>query len=367
MSASLIGAALSALCVLLGAALVAGTLRDIFLSVIVPRPSSAPFRPSSFISRRGWQLWRRLAHRFNDAGRREEFLGIFAPAMLVALSVIWLGALVVGYGTMFYGLRDQTRELHSYGDALYFAGTTALTIGYGDVVPTGPATRVLSIIAGATGFGVFAVVTTFLFAIFGSFQSREAFIITFGNRSGAPPSAVDAILGAAKLGTLDRVLEIGESAQVWMAQVLETHLAYPVLIFFRSTHDGLSWVGTLGGLLDSATLVLTTLDHPQSGDAALLLRLGRHVVDDISDYFDLVDTGATGIERSEFYQAYETFRAAGLRLRNRDAAWDDFSRTRAGYASRLNQMATFLSIPPQQWVSDRSLLIARRRPILPVA
>jgi hypothetical protein len=156
------------------------------------------------------------------------------------------------------------------------------------------------------------VVTTFLFAIFGSFQSREAFIITFGNRSGAPPSAVDAILGAAKLGTLDRVLEIGESAQVWMAQVLETHLAYPVLIFFRSTHDGLSWVGTLGGLLDSATLVLTTLDHPQSGDAALLLRLGRHVVDDISDYFDLVDTGATGIERSEFYQAYDTFRLGRL-------------------------------------------------------
>jgi len=138
-----------------------------------------------------------------------------------------------------------------------------------------------------------------------------------------------------------------------------------VLIFFRSTHDGLSWVGTIGALLDAATLVLTTLEHPQTGDAALIVKLGRHVVDDIARYFDLADTGEVGIERSEFDQAYARFREAGIALRPIDEAWEGFRRTRAAYASRLNAMATYLQIPPQQWISDRSLLAGRHgRPAL---
>lgn len=362
------GALLNALDVLVGFAFVVLVMGDIFFSVIVPRPVRSRLRVSFHISRQGWRLWRWFSNAFVSDANREDVLGTFAPAMLVTLSTVWVILLIFGYGLMFFGLRAQVHDVESFGSALYFAGTSLLTIGFGDIVPTGPATRILSVAAGATGFSVVAVITTFLFSIFGSFQTREAFILTFGARGGSPPSAVDLILGAAKLGMIDRVLGTSESALFWMAQVLETHLAYPVLIYFRSTHDGLSWIGTLGALLDSATLVLTTLEHPQSGEAGLVLHLGRHVVDDIANYFVLRDTGATGIERSEFDQAYEKFQHAGLRLRDQEAAWKAFSTTRAGYASRLNQMATYLQIPPQQWISDRSLLIGHQRsgpPLIP--
>jgi len=357
----------NAACVATGVMLVVLTLWDVFLSVIVPRPVRSRLRASVLLSRYAWRVWRQVSNWFGDLDKREEMLGIYAPTVLVALAAMWVTLLIGGYGLIFFGLRAQSHGIDSFGTAIYFAGTSLLTIGYGDITPTGPLTRFFSVTAGATGFGTVAVVTTFLFSIFGSFQSREAFVITFGTRSGAPPSAVDLLLGAQKLGMLERALEMSEPAQVWMAQVLETHLAYPVLIFFRSTHDGLSWVGTIGALLDAATLVLTTLEHPQTGDAALIVKLGRHVVDDIANYFDLEDTGDVGIERSEFDQAYTRFREAGIAVRPLDEAWEGFRRTRAAYASRLNQMAAYLRIPPQQWISDRSLLAGRhgRPPLTP--
>ena len=43
-------------------------------------------------------------------------------------------------------------------------------------------------------------------------------------------------------------------AQRWAAEVMESHLAYPMLAYFRSSHDDQSWIGTLGTLLDAATL-----------------------------------------------------------------------------------------------------------------
>ena len=48
-----------------------------------------------------------------------------------------------------------------------------------------------------------------------------------------------------------------------VADVLETHMSYPLLALFRSPHDNTSWVTSLGSVLDAATLILTTVqDEP---------------------------------------------------------------------------------------------------------
>ena len=67
----------------------------------------------------------------------------------------------------------------------------------------------------------------------------------------------------------------------WAAEVLDSHVAYPLLGFFRSSHDNLSWISALGTVLDAASLVLTTITGVPRGEAKLFKRVGTHLVEDI--------------------------------------------------------------------------------------
>ena len=183
-----------------GALLLASSLYDLFMAVVVPRSVSGRYRASTRLSRHGWQLWRAFALRINDAERREDTLAIFAPVYMVTLLVYWVASEITGLGLLFWALRDGLHPVPSFGAALYFAGTSLLTIGYGDFAPETSATRFLSLVAGGTGLGTFAIVTTFLFQTFGAFQRREAFIVTISERTGAPPSAGQGARGDEAIG-----------------------------------------------------------------------------------------------------------------------------------------------------------------------
>ena len=341
---------------LLGVAIVAATVLDVFLTVIVPRPTGRRWRPSAFLSRASWKAWGWTAHHVVGSDGREDFLGAFAPFLLITLFVFWIATLIIGYGVIFYFLGDEIKPVPTLFDAMYFAGTSLLTIGYGDVSPTGGAARFFSLCAGASGLGSFAIITTFLFAIFGAYQQREAFVVMFSNRVGTPPSGVHFLESYAELDNIDGLTATLRDSQLWIAQVLETHLAYPILTYFRSTHDEISWIAVIGTILDASTLAMTTLDVPRVGEATMANRLGRHLVDDFSRYFGLPETEIVGIERVEFDRAYDRLHESGMPLRERDRAWADFAKIRSRYAGRLNMLARFWYIPPVQWVGDRSFI-----------
>jgi hypothetical protein len=304
-----------------------------------------------------WQLWPALAWKLypgNDE-RREDFLAIFAPFMLIGLLVMWSTTLIVGYGAIFWGFRaGLSPAIQSLGAATYFAGTSLTTIGFGDVVGRSMETRFLSIAAAVNGLGLFAVTTAYLFALFGAFQVRETFVVMLGARTGMPPSGVDllAIAGYSQTSSdLDTVLL---DSQRWTAQIMESHLAYPTLAYFRSSHDYQSWVGTLGTLLDAATLLMTTVDGVRNGQARIFYNLGRHATHDLAKHLGVpLDTRSPGLERGEFESACDRLAHAGFLLHDRDTAWQRFSEMRATYAPELNSLARYFQIPPLQWIGDR--------------
>src|SRR5919202_2581178 len=93
----------------------------------------------------------------------------------------------------------------------------------------------------------------------------------------------------------------------WSAAVLESHLAYPLLIYFRSSHDNEAWLNSFGAVMDAAALVQSTLvtEDDTEGHARLLLKVGNHLVEDVAWYFRLKTVKTPIVERSEYEDARE--------------------------------------------------------------
>jgi hypothetical protein len=339
------------------------TLADVFQSVVVPRAAAPALRISYVLWRVTWKLWPPVARWIhpNDARKREEFLGVFAPFAMIAMVATWVIVLVLAFGAVLWALRDQLRpEPVSYWDAAYFSGSSLLTIGFGDIVPKNGLAKFVALAAGASGLSVVSITTAFLFAIFGTFQRREAFIVTLAGRAGSPPSGIGIFEIAAVTNTQRSLGRLMRDAQDWIAALMESHLAYPVLAYFRSSHDDQSWIGTLGAMLDASLVANTMLDYGEHGEARICFAIGRHAVHDLCHYFR-IGVGANakhdpGIERSDFDRAYARLGEAGYSLREADTAWREFSQMRMQYAGRLNALAEFFHIPPMQWIGERVTL-----------
>jgi hypothetical protein len=236
----------------LGVVLVALTLWDIFQTVVVPRPSPGRLRIARYVVRDSWSLLRRLA-RGRSAHTRDNWFGLFGPATAVLLLGTWIVTLVLGYGLILYAVRDEiVPASDSFATTVYYAAVSLLTLGYGDIIAVGGIARFVSLIAAATGLGVVALVVTFLFSIYGSYQRRELEVIRLQATAGAPPSAVALLEAFARLEFPDRLPAFFVVWQRWCAEVLDSHVAYPVLAWFRSSHDNLSWISALGAVLDAA-------------------------------------------------------------------------------------------------------------------
>jgi hypothetical protein len=146
----------------------------------------------------------------------------------------------------------------------------------------------------------------------------------------------------------------------WSAMVLESHLAYPLLVYFRSTHDNEAWVNSFGAVMDAAVLVMSAVEDDSEGPARLMFTIGNHLVEDLSWFFSFKSSGEPIVEKDEYRQAVERLTKAGYQFTTTDAGWKEFSELRSKYASVLNQMANLLAITPAQWIGDRSYLPHRQ-------
>jgi hypothetical protein len=340
----------------LGALLVLVSLLDLFRVIITPRAVRGRLRISRYLNPGLWTAWRWAAFRL-PARYREDLLGSFGPLSLVLLLIAWVALLLLGYGLLLDAFRSEIRpEPHTLTTSLYVAGTSMLTIGFGDFVPTHAAARAVALAAGATGLATFALVVTFLFSLFQSFQRREAVIVATEAAAGAPPSGVTLLETFGRGGVHEDLAGLFRQWQLWSAEVLDSHLSFPVLTYFRSSHDNDSWITSLGAMMDAASLVVTTIEDGPTAWAKMFRWVRGHCLEDITQYFRLEDEHYVGVELEEYREARRRLAKAGWTLRDEEESWAAFQRVRSEYAGRVNAMASHWASPPAQWIGDRSVL-----------
>lgn len=220
--------------------------------------------------------------------RREKYLGAFGPLSLLLLLAIWAAGLIVGYAMVHWGLEtklnlpDETGKFAAY---LYISGETFFTLGYGDIVAQFPLGRALAVIEAANGFGLLAIVIGYLPVLYGAFSRREVNIALLDARAGSPSSAAEMLRRYGESGYLSDLNVVLHEWEHWSAELLESHLSYPVLCYFRSQHDNQSWLSSLTTILDTCALLLVGVGNTTTWQAKLTFAMARHAVVDIAQIF----------------------------------------------------------------------------------
>lgn len=268
-----------------GIAIVVAVLLDALETVVLPRRVRRQFRLTSWFYGNSWTIWSRLTSHITTQGRRESFLGYFGPLSLIFLLALWAAGLIFGFALLQYGGGDHVR-LNSaqvtFRMLLYHSGETFFTLGYGDIVPDSGLARALAVIESGMGFAFLGIVVGYIPTIYSAFSRREIEISLLDARAGSPPTAAELLARFGNCPQQEVLDKIFRDWERWSAEVLESHLSYPVLSFFRSQHNNQSWLGALTTILDASALVIAGVDNIKNEQAKITFAAARHAVVDLA-------------------------------------------------------------------------------------
>ena len=348
-----------ALATIFGIVIILGVLLDAFETMVLPRRVQRAFRLTSVFYRNTWVPWARFSRHIKSSSRREAYLSYFGPLSLLMLLVVWAAGLIFGYALVQFGIGGHIRatgEAITFPILLYHSGETFFTLGYGDIVPDTGLARALAVLESGNGFAFLGIIIGYLPVVYSSFSRRELQISLLDARAGSPPSAAELLhrLGCCPdQSVLDNIFHEWEA---WSAEVLESHLSYPVLSFFRSQHSNQSWQAALTVILDVTALVIAGIDGVRPEQAKLTFAMARHAAVDLSQVvnapYDPEDPDR--LPAGELKRLRELLAANGLHLRDDEKANQKLAKLRSLYEPYIQGIARNLLITLPPWVREAS-------------
>ncbi len=338
--------------VVVGLVLMGVVLWDAFETIVLPRRVARRFRLARLFYRWTWRPWRALA-RGLPARRRENFLSYYGPLSLLLLLACWAIGLVIGFGLVEWvtGLSVAKGEIPGIGHALYFSGTTLFTLGLGDVAPATHLTKFLTVVEAGTGLGFLALVIGYMPVIYQAFSRREVAVSLLDARAGSPPTAGELLRRHATSYGQEALRELLAEWERWSAELLESHLSYPLLAYFRSQHSNQSWLGALGAVLDTSAIVRVGPEGACERQAELTFAMARHAVVDLAQVFS-TPPRTPPVDRlppAEFDRLVRHLEGAGLKLRQPETAAHRLAALRGLYEPYVHALSVYLRLPLPPW------------------
>lgn len=348
---------------LLGLILYAAVLLDSFQTIILPRRPVARLRLTRLFYLATWTSLTRIAHLVRDHRKREQYYSIYGPLSLLMLFVAWAVTLLAAFAFIYFGLHAPfTDPLHPVGafghlrTCFYVSGSTLFTLGLGDVVPVNHVTRFFIVLEAGTGLGFIALVIGYVPVLYSAFSAREMEVALLDARAGSPPTAGELLLRHHFDGGDAALNKLLAEWERWSATLLETHISYPILCYYRSQHDNQSWLSALTAILDACALIITAVESPVQRQAQLTFAVGRHVLVDIGHVFHreraeqkLRGAKFTRLNDEEFARLCDLLCGAGVPLCSDINIRERLEALRKLYEPHACAMAHYLRLELPHW------------------
>src|SRR5262249_28539679 len=279
---------------------------------------------------------------------------VFGPLSLILLIGLWASGLVISFALLHCGLGSHlagSDGVSGFGVDLYMSGTTFFTLGLGDVTPRTTLARALTALESGMGFGFLALVIGYVPLISQAFSRREVSISMLDARAGSPPSAAQLLRRNFQDGDED-LRGLIRDWERWSAELLESHVSFPLLAYFRSQHDNQSWVAALTTILDVCALVVARIESTAMPAARLTFAMARHAVVDLCAVFRLEPTPppVDRLPPAEEKRLASFVAAANVHFRDDETSLAKFKALRALYEPYVQALSNFLIMPLPEWV-----------------
>jgi Ion channel len=335
-----------------GLVLLLAVLWDAFEVIILPRRVTHRFRFTRFFYRSIWRLWSAVAQWIPADKRRETYLSIFGPLSLIMLLSVWAVGLVAAFAMIHWGVGSRVNApdgVMTFGTYFYMSGTTFFTLGLGDVTPLALLGRALVVAESGVGFGFLAVVISYLPVLYQAFSGREVSISLLDARAGSPPSAGELLRRHGQdINALGQLLYDWER---WSAELLESHLSYPVLGFFRSQHTNQSWLAALTAILDTCAVIIAGINDGPTRQAQLTFAMARHAIVDLTQVF-ITSPRPLAPDRlppAGLTRLRELLADAGVTLQDDLATGQKLAELRQMYEPYVHALSGYLYMPLPPW------------------
>lgn len=327
-----------------GAFLVASTVLAAIQSFVLPRNESALLNTWVFrVVRRAFEGMAALGRTYSQ---RDKVMALYAPVGLVALPIVWLTVVSLGYTAIFWAL-DEGDLTRCYR----ISASSLLTIG-ADEPTHGLVASVMSYSEATLGLLLLTLLISYLPTMYQAFSRRELTVARLELRAGIKASAVELLLWLNRTGSFQDDSQQWQAWEEWFVEIEETHTSLAILAFFRSPQPGRSWVTAADVILDAAALISSTVAQPRDPHMVLCFKAGCVAINRVARYFkyeaqarDTAGPAPDEPHRHDFALACQQLRAAGITLQEENAAWDQYLELRSRYAGAVAYLARLVMAP----------------------
>jgi hypothetical protein len=223
------------------------------------------------------------------------------------------------------------------------SGTTIFTLGLGDVTPHDPWARAIVIWEAGTGLGFLAVVMGYFPVLYGAFS-----------RAGSPPTAAELLRRHTYPGAEQALSVLLTEWERWSAELLESHISYPQLCYFRSQHSNQSWLAALTAILDTSALMIAGIQGYEARQAQLTFAMARHAMVDLSQILSLrpLHDAPDRLPAERYEKLYELLSTSGVKVCRDPNSLERLREMRVLYEGHAEALSRLLhmSLPP--WLAD---------------